>query len=56
MKFWDEYCNKGEIIDNYEKSESSIIINYLDGSNYVLPLSKENENKIMDFGIRTKVF
>lgn len=55
MKFWDEYCNKGEIIDNYEKSESSIIINYLDGSNYVLPLSKENENKIMDLMIKQAI-
>ena len=55
MKFWDEYCNKGEIIDNYEKSESSIIINYLDGSNYVLPLSKENENKIMDLMLKQAI-
>ena len=55
MKFWDEYCNKGEIIDNYEKSESSIIINYLDGSNYVLPLSKENENKIIDLMIKQAI-
>ena len=55
MKFWDEYCNKGEIIDNYEKSESSIIINYLDGSNYVLPLSKENENKIMNLMIKQAI-
>ncbi len=55
MKFWDEYCNKSEIIDNYEKSESSIIINYLDGSNYVLPLSKENENKIMDLMIKQAI-
>lgn len=55
MKFWDEYCNKSEIIDNYEKSESSIIINYLDGSNYVLPLSKENENKIMDLMLKQAI-
>lgn len=55
MKFWDEYCNKSEIIDNYEKSESSIIINYLDGSNYVLPLSKENENKIIDLMIKQAI-
>lgn len=55
MKFWDDYCNKSEIIDNYEKSESSIIINYLDGSNYVLPLSKENENKIMDLMIKQAI-
>lgn len=55
MKFWDDYCNKSEIIDNYEKSESSIIINYLDGSNYVLPLSKENENKIIDLMIKQAI-
>ena len=55
MKFWDEYCNKSEIIDNYEKSESIIIINYLDGSNYVLPLSKENENKIMDLMLKQAI-
>ncbi len=55
MKFWDEYFDKGEIIENYDKSESSIIINYLDGSNYVLPLSKENENKIIDLMIKQAI-
>lgn len=48
MKY--EYLDKkaNEVIRNYETKENKIVINLLNGDTYEIPLSKENEKKILN--------
>ena len=48
MKFGYEGADNSELIENYEKNANKIIIKFLDGSIYELPLSEENESLILD--------
>ena len=52
MKHGYNGANLEEIIKNYEKNDDKIIINFLDGGRYEVPLTKQNEinllNKMFD--------
>ena len=56
MKFCVGYLNKGEVIKKYECNESEIIISYLDGSTYTLPLSDNNEKAILNLMLNQAKF
>ncbi len=52
MKFgyYDNSENK-DLIQNYEKQDNKIVITFLDGSNYEISLSKENEANLLNLMI-----
>lgn len=48
MKHGYEGSELGELIQNYKTSNDKIIITFLDGSNYEIPLTKENEIDLLN--------
>ena len=48
MKHGYNGANQEEIIKNYEKNDDKIIINFLDGGMYEVPLTKQNEINLLD--------
>ena len=48
MKYSYEGAETGELIQNYKTSNDKIIITFLDGSNYEIPLTQENENDLLN--------
>ena len=48
MKYGYEGAETGELIQNYKTSNDKIIITFLDGSNYEIPLTQENENDLLN--------
>lgn len=48
MKHGYQGAECGELIKNYKPSNDKIIITFLDGSNYEIPLTKENENDLLN--------
>ena len=48
MLYGYEGADNSDIIKNYSTNKGKIIINYLDGSTYEVPLTEENEKAILD--------
>ena len=48
MKHGYEGAESGELIQNYKTSNDKIIITYLDGTNYEIPLTEENEIDLLN--------
>lgn len=48
MKHGYEGAESGELIQNYKTSNDKIIITFLDGSNYEIPLTEENETDLLN--------
>ena len=48
MKHGYEGAESGELIQNYKTSNDKIIITFLDGTNYEIPLTEENEIDLLN--------
>lgn len=48
MKHGYEGAEAGELIQNYKTSNDKIIITFLDGTNYEMPLTEENEANLLN--------
>ena len=48
MKHGYEGAESGELIQNYKTSNDKIIITFLDGANYEMPLTEENEIDLLN--------
>ena len=48
MKYGYEGVELEELIQNYKTSNDKIIITFLDGSNYEIPLTEENEINLLN--------
>ena len=48
MKHGYEGVEAGELIQNYKTSNDKIIITFLDGTNYEMPLTEENEANLLN--------
>lgn len=48
MKYGYEGVELGELIQNYKISNDKIIITFLDGSNYEMPLTEKNEKALLN--------
>lgn len=48
MNYGYEGTELGELIQNYKTSNDKIIITFLDGTNYEIPLTEENEIELLN--------